>query len=417
MEKEVKKNKKKTIIITSVIGLLVILGIIVSILLIMFILPKKYIDTINTEYEQKQYEKVSIYNDKLGSIQNYLKDNNEYNKIQYKVKYSTAITLCKKKEYEKALTNLGEILTKDDEVNNKINDCKYELGRKYIEEEKFEEAIEKLQDIKNKEDLESIIDEAYYKLALKILERKDYKKALEIVNKTKNKENENIINTKKKIHYEYGKYSLSENDYNGGISQLEQAKDYEDANTLVINAYIEQAEKYIKDDNLKEAKQIYDYLPEDASHNGIDVATRKEQLDRFADLIEATGKKTATKSYCETKNIWKYDGRWTNWYIDTPDSSEYITTKITLNSDGTINIKGTANFYAYSNFSSLKEYCKAQIISKTIKIERVDDMPSSFDIDEYTKLRYSNGVFSIIYSKTDDYSTSFYNEYNSRVTY
>lgn len=106
-----------------------------------------------------------------------------------------------------------------------------------------------------------------------------------IVNKTKNKENENILNTKKKIHYEYGKYSLRKNDYNGGISQLEQAKDYEDANTLVINAYIEQAEKYIKDNNLKESKQIYDYLPEDASHNSIDVATRKEHLDRFAELM------------------------------------------------------------------------------------------------------------------------------------
>lgn len=406
------KSKKLLILITIIVIL------VATIICLILMYPSKCITSINDNYNSQQYDKVAKYDSKLNMLKNYLKEKEtEYNKIQYKVKLAKSLILIENSEYESALQQLLEIKETDEIVTNKINDCKYELGKKYLEEKQYDNALEFFQAVTNKEDINTLLDTTYSELALKCLEEKNYIQALEEIRKVTDKNNENYNNLKKQIHYEYGKYNLSRNDYNGGISQLEQAKDYEDANTLVNNAYIEKAEKYIKDGNLQEAKNIYNYLPEEIEHNGIKVSDRKNQLNKFASLIDITGKKYATKTYCESRNIWRYDGRWTNWHIDASDASEYIDTRLILNDDGTVTLKGTAYFYAFNNFSSLAEYCKANIVSRTIEIKNIHSIPSTYDIDENTKLLYSKGKFTIKYSKRDDYSTSFYNMYLSTVTY
>lgn len=276
-----------------------------------------------------------------------------------------------------------------------------------------------LEQNKTQEDIDAPIsdDKNHYNSALKFLGEKNYRQAMEEIKKVENKEYENFEQNKLQIYYEYGKHLLRQGDYNGGISTLESVLDYKDSNILVNNAYIELAEKHIKDGKLTEAKTIYDYLSPDLEYNGIKVSNRKSQLNKYIDLIKITGKKYATKSYCESRNVWKYDGRWTNWHNDTPDSSEYINTNLTLNNDGTVTLKGTAYFYVFNSFSSLRDYCKANIISKTFEIKNITSVPASYKIDENTQLLYSNGIFSIKYNKKDDYSTNFYNLYISTVTY
>lgn len=419
MEKDKKINSniklRKNLLIISISLIIIIVA---TTIWLIVIYPNNCIASISSNYDSQQYDKVAKYNSKLNMLKNYLKnDSKQYEEVLYKVKLSQALILFENNQFENALDELLDIQSPDETVNNKINDCKYELGKKYLSAEQYDKALEYLQEIINKEDINDLLDKIYYNLSLKYLEEKQYRQALDTIGKVKNKDSENFKNTKKQIHYEYGKYSLSQNDYNSGISNLEQAKDYEDANILVNNAYIEKAEKYIKEGNLVEAKNIYNYLPNEIEHNGIKVSDRKSQLNNFSSLIDVIGKKYATKTYCESKNIWRYDGRWTNWYIDTSDSSEYIDIKLILNNDGTATLKGTAYFYAFNNFSSLAEYCKANIISKTIEIKNIHSIPSTYKIDENTKLLYSKGKFTIKYSKRDDYSTSFYNMYLSTVTY
>lgn len=411
------KTKKKRLFIILVICLIVIITIFAIACFILFIYPKRCIAIIENNYKLQQYYNVSKYSSKLDLIKKYLNDDEKYNSVQYKVKISNAIKLFEENQFLNALTELEEIKAPDEVVYNKINECKYEIGKEYIEKEEYDIALSYLEEVENKDDINELKDKIYYNVSLKLLEEKEYVQAMEEIKKVNDKQNEKFKEIKKQIHYEYGKYLLSVGDYNGGISNLEQAKDYKDANTLVNNAYIEQAEKYIKAENFKEAKVIYDYLDEGLEYNEIKVSTRKKQLNKIEDMIEVTGKHYATKSYCESRNVWKYDGRWDSWYIDEPDSSEYIDLSLKLNDDGTVTLKGRAYFKAYNNFSTLKEYCLANIISRTIEIENINSIPSTYNIDENTKLLYSNGKFKIEYKKKDDYSINFYNVYSTTVTY
>lgn len=412
------KAKRITLIVTIIIVVICLIISISTWVIIKKILPQKYISFINENYDSTQYKKVAEYEPKLDIIKEYLKDDNdEYKKIEYKVRDSSATILVNTKNYEMALQELKKIELEDNNIQRKINDCKYELAKQYINKERYAPALKLLDDVVDKDDTIQLKDKAHFNLALVYLKSRDYSKSLEEINKISNDQYENLEITKKQINYEYGKYYFNIEKYESAISYLEQAKDYEDANTILNNAYIEKAEKYIKQGNIQEAKNIYNFLPNDIEYNEVKVSVRKNQISKFSNLINATGIKYATKSYCESRNVWRYDGRWDNWYIDVPDDSEYINTNITLNNDGTVTLKGTVYFYAFNNFSTLADYCKANIISKTIKLENLNSIASSYDLDDNTKLLYSNGVFSIKYSKRDDYSTSFYNLYMSSVTY
>lgn len=412
------KAKKITLIVTIIIVVTCLIISISNWVIVKRILPKKYISLINENYDSTQYEKVAEYASKLGTIKEYLKDNDDkYKNIEYKVKDSSATILFNNENYEMALQELEKIELEDNNIQRKINECKYELAKQYIDKERYTPALKLLNDVVDKNDINELKDKAHFNLALIYLKSREYSKSLEEIKKVSNEQYENLEITKKQINYEYGKYYFNIDKYESAISYLEQAKDYEDANTFLNNAYIEKAEKYIKQGNIQEARNIYNFLPNDIEYNGIKVNVRKNQINKFSGLIGATGIKYATKCYCESRNVWRYDGRWSNWHIDVPDNSEYINTSLTLNNDGTVTLKGTVYFYAFNNFSTLADYCKANIISKTIKLENLNSIASSYDLDDNTKLLYSNGVFSIKYSKRDDYSTSFYNLYMSSVTY
>lgn len=90
-------------------------------------------------------------------------------------------------DFYQALQKLQEIENKDTAVENKINDCNYELGKKYVEEEKYEEAIEHLIKVIDKEDVKGLKDKSYYNLAVKYLENKSYEEAINEITKVEDK--------------------------------------------------------------------------------------------------------------------------------------------------------------------------------------------------------------------------------------
>lgn len=420
-EAEVKKNKIKSLKKNKRLIMLVICLIIILVLVIIFInfaLPNIYITSINNNYNSNNYNKVARYNAKLNFIQNYLRnDNEEYKNIQYKVKYSLALTLFDNEQFERALNELSTIELLDEKVKNKINDCKYELGKKYLEDKEYDKAVEYLQEVTDKEDFNDLLNEAHYNLAIKYLENSEYIKAIKEIEKVNDKKYKDLEKTKKQIHYKYGIYSFNRGDYSEAVSQFKLAGNYEDAKTYINNAKILQAEELIDINEFSKAKDIYKGIPTDTEYKGIKASVRKKQLNTIEGILDDIGKKYATKTYCETRNVWKYDGRWESWYIDTPSSAEYINTSIELNDNGTFTLSGTAYFYAYNDFSSLAEYCVPELMSRTFEIENINKIPSKYSIDKNTDLLYSKGKFSIEYSKEDNYSINFYNVYSTTITY
>ena len=408
------KNKK------IIIGLAVILFILILIIIVSIkvILPLNYISSINKSYDLNQYENIIQYDKKINTIKNYLKNNiDEYRDIQYKIKYANAMVFVKNKQYDSAINELQQIESPNEDIQNKINDYKYELAKQYIDEKTYKKALELLKEVKNKEDITNLEDKIHYNLALQYFKSKNYKSAIEEAKEVKNQDYGNLKETIKQIYYEYGKDYFNKENYQAAISKFEIIKDYKDAKDYINKAYIGEAEIYMNANNYSQAKKIYDMIPNEAEYNGIKASKRKEQLNKIKNVLKVVGKKYATKTYCESRNVWKYDGRYDSWYIDKSNSSEYIEIDLKLNDNGTFTLTGTAYFYAFNNFSSLQKYCNASIISKDINIKNVKSIPSTYTIDENTKLLYSNGKFKIKYSKKDNYSVNFYNLYRSTVTY
>ena len=372
-------NKKSLIIIISVI-----IVIIIMVGFIKFIYPKSCISNINNNYSIQNYDKVVKYKSKLDFIKNYLKNDDEFNKINCKLKISEAIIEIENSNFKNALDSINNIEISDEVLNNKINE---------------------------------LLDEIHYNLAVEFLEDEDYKQAKEEIEQVKNNEYEKLQETKNNIYYEYAKQCFDKKDYEKAIVMFEKTKDYKESKTYINKSYIEQAESCIDYGNFKQAKKIYNSLPNKFKYNGIKVSTRKKQIKNIESVLKVIGKKEATKSYCQTKNVWKYDGRWDSWYIDEPSPLEYIELDLKLNDDGTFNLYGEVNFYAFDDFSTLQEYCVAKIVSKSIEMKNIKKIPATYKIDKYTKLLYSDGKFKIKYSEKDNYSINFYNLYTSTVTY
>ena len=418
MEKENNDKTKKIVII--VISAIILVAIILIGAFIIY--PNICISNINKNYSLEKYDKVASYSGKLGIIEQYLKNDDEkYIDVQYKVKLSEATLLLQNNNFYEALCRLEEIKKKNNAIKEKMNECNYELGKKYINEEKYEEAIKYLIQVTDKEDIKELKDKSYYNLAVRYLESKSYEEALQEIAKIEDKNYENLDKTEKKINYEYGKNLLKGEKYDDAIAILEKTKGYEDTNSYLSQAYMAKAEKTLKEKELNSEsfnsiKILYDKVADNTEYNGIKASTRKSQLNKVKGIIKAIGKKYATKSYTETRHVWKYDGRYDSWYIDKP-SSEYIETSLELNNDGTFTITGDIYFYAFNDFSSIQKYCTAKWCTRSIKIKNVKQIPSTYKIDDYTQLAYSNGKFKLKYSKKDDYSINFYNLYKTTVTY
>ena len=182
------------------------------------------------------------------------------------------------------------------------------------------------------------------------------------------------------------------------------------------------AEQYIddtkssKDSNFTKAKEIYASLPQDFVYNGISASARLNLLNNSQSLLDAMGTYKATANYIESRNIYRRNGSWDNWYIDQVESGQTLKLSCKLNSSNTFDIEGTVTFYKFNNYSSLSSACQAKQTSRSIEIKNVTSIPSTYQLDSYTTLTYSGGVFKLKYSQRDDYSAYFYNMYNSSVT-
>lgn len=415
---KINEDNKKRIKINKKVLLIIIFALLIFIVLLcrFLIYPILLIKSINNNYDLKQYEKVANYYDKIYIIRKFINNEDEYNIIDYKVKYSKALFLYDSKNFIEAENILNSILTPSKESSTLLNECYYNCALTYIADKDYTNAVKKLELVIGKDDKDSLLDDCYYNIAIELLKNKQFTDSLSMLKKIKNSNYEGLKDTEKKIYYEYGLSSYNSKDYSSAITQFEKIKGYNDVDKYYNTSCIIIAEKYIDSNDLNSAIQTYNKVPDDSEYNEINAGDRKNQLLRAYELNKVMGNKKATSTYIETRNVWKYDGRWDSWYID-QTSNEYIDISLKLNNDGSFDISGKAMFYVYDDFSSLAKYVKTKSKIKTFSFKNVYDIPNETWLDSETKFSYSNGTYKIDYYVEDNYSTNFYNIYKTTITY
>lgn len=410
------KTKIRNIAIISIV--VVIIGIIAIYVLPTFVLPGTYINKIETSYQNKEYKTTAKYLNKLSKIKGYLKDDSKkYEELEYKVNLASGITNFDDKKYEKALEVLENLKEKSDEINSKINDAHYELGKELLEKEQYQKALEHLEKVTNKDDAENLLDKTHFNVAIKKFENKDYSGANDEISKVKNTEYENFEDISKKIHYEYGKQCFEENIFEKALEQFELSAGYEDSDTYKAKCAVVRAENLIKDGKINEAKTLYDSISDDLEFNGIQVGNRKNQINEKQAFLNIAGEWKSTKEYLKSEHVWRYDGSSDYWYQDDIKPTSTLKINAYLNEDGSVSLKGTVGFYAYNSYSSIGAYCVAYLRTRNFEVNNVNEIPGTINLDENTNLTYSNGKFTVKYYKKDEYSANFYNVYSSTVTY
>ncbi|MBO5453502.1 MAG: zinc ribbon domain-containing protein [Clostridia bacterium] len=310
--------------------------------------------------------------------------------------YPTAIA-----EYELA----GNFL----DTNSKLNDTYYLYAETLYSEEKYYDAAINYNIVTNYEDTEQKLIQC----GTNLLDNKKYDNAVEVFEMV---ESDSVTQMKS---YASAMLSMQDGSYQEAKKSFIAAGDYSNSKTMVNACDLMLADKYCNEGKFDEALKIYNTLPEDFVYNEISVSGRKNLLLNSKPMLDAMGRWNASDNYIESRNIYKRTGSWDNWYYghDNVLSGQYIEVECTLNNDNTFDINGEVCFYKFDDYSSLSAYCKAKSTTRSINISNVTSIPSTFSIDSNTTLYYSNGIFSIKYSERDNYSSYFYNMYNSSVTY
>ena len=311
--------------------------------------------------------------------------------------YVTAIA-----EYEQASNFLN--------TKSKLSDAHYEYAEKLYSNKKYFDAASHY-------DKATTYDDADKKLVdcgTKLLNSKKYKDALTVFEMV---DDANSVSNMK--NYTSGMIKFEDGSYSESKQLFTSAEGYKDSNTMINACDLMTAEDHCKNGNFSEAKRIYASLPYGFSYNGISATGRLTLLNNSQPILNAVGTWTATDNYIETRNVYKRTGSWDSWYHghDNVLSGQELEIKCVLNTNNTFNIEVKATFYKFDDYSSLSEYCNAEKTTKTFTIRNVTSIPTSYYVDGNTYFYYTGGAFRIEYSERDNYSSYFYNLYNSSVTY
>jgi hypothetical protein len=217
--------------------------------------------------------------------------------------------------------------------------------------------------------------------------------------------------------YLYAETLFGEKNYQNAKRYYQEVGEYKEAKVKATACDLMEAEAEYKKGNLNAAKTAYGKLPSDFSFNGISVQERQAFLKNNESFVKICGTWKASKDRIETRHYYKRNGTFESWHLTNLQADQKIEVRCIPNANGTFTIKGSVSFYRYTNYASTSYLLNKTKDSKSFTISDVKKIPSSYAINSYTTLKYSNGVFSIKYSKNEDYSQYYYNQYNSSVTY
>ena len=326
-------KKKKTAIIGSVIGVIAVALVLVVALYFFpeYIAPQINLSKAESAFDSQDYATAVEYYEKSG-MENDAENNGQYT-------YAIAMTQYAANDYKAAaqtFSKTGGIL----ESNAKIYDC----GIALKDAEDYESAIDCFALISTDE---ANANKSYCE-GMVAYGKKNYSEAISKFNTAK-ATIEPAATILPQVYYEYGVSLFDKKDYSAAATQFEKAGDYSDSKTYITGCSLMEAEDLLLDGKLNEAKTAYSKLPQDFSFKNISVTNRVNAINSASAFASICGKWSPTKNYIESRNVYKRNGSWDNWYIDETISDQSLEVNCYLNSDGTVTIKGSVSFYRFTD--------------------------------------------------------------------
>ncbi len=269
-----------------------------------------------------------------------------------------------------------------------------EIGEKYVESEKYDEALEIFEYYPNSSELSS--NKAYdYVKGQKCIVEGDYENAALLLEKAldyRDAEDLYIM-----ASYECGLNAFKDRDYVIASEWLSKASGYKDADDILDGCKLSSVKVLVNQGNLNQAKEILDTIDDDIEYNGLSARTYKELLEKNIQWVQLCGKWILTGGQMRVTQSGSYYNHW--WYCDFDEGERNLEVRCAINDDGRVfvNLKGDISVYtSYSSLASL-------LTQGTVSVNTSQNMSSlgTAKIDDYTSMTLSKSGITINYKRND----------------
>lgn len=278
----------------------------------------------------------------------------------------------------------------------------YHGGIALMEKGDYAGAIQKFREADGHSDSAAQIGQCHYALGLAAMEQQDYltalgyfEDALDVADAWQCREQCAAL---------YAKDKLTQKDYGEAVTYFQIARDC-DPDNADYESYILlcQAEQSFAKGKLSEGMDYFDQIPTTFNPQEFSVPTRRNELRRYATFCAIEGTWNAGKyniNAVQSKNGWVT----TYYYPEGKLTGQTATVTCKLNADGTVTVSGSAKFYYFNTFPGGMYTDKTMTV--TWEIENLNYLPSTYSIDEHTKLYFTGGHVRVVYQNAIDNGTA-----------
>lgn len=279
----------------------------------------------------------------------------------------------------------------------------YHEGIGLMEKGDYAGAIQKLREADGYSDSAAQIGQCHYALGLAAMEQQDYLTALGYFEDAPDVAD--AWQYREQCAALYAKDKLTQKDYGEAVTYFQLARDCNPENGD-YEAYILlcQAEQSFAEGKLSEGMDYFDQIPTTFNPQEFSVPTRRNDLRRLATFRAIEGTWKAGKyniNAVQSKNGWVT----TYYYPEGKLTGQTAEVSCKLNADGTVTVSGSAKFYYFNTFPSSTMYTD-KTMTVTWEIENLNYLPSTYSIDEHTKLYFTGGHVRIVYQNAIDSGTA-----------
>lgn len=308
-------------------------------------------------------------------------------------------------DYDKAIEEFTAAEDYSD-ANARITETKqmkaYHGAIALMEKGDYAGAIQKFREADGYSDSAAQIGQCHYSLGLAAMEQKDYltalgyfEDALEVADARQYREACAAL---------YAKEKLTQKDYGEAVTYFQLAQDCNPDNAD-YGSYILlcQAEQSLADGKLSEGMDCFDRIPTTFAPQEFNVAARRNELRRYATFQAIEGSWNAGKyniNAVQSKNGWVT----TYYYPEGKLTGQTAEVRCKLNADGTVTVSGSAKFYYFNTFPN--SFYQDKTMTVTWEIENLSYLPSTYSIDEHTKLYFTGGHVRVVYQNAIDSGTA-----------
>ncbi|MBO4911005.1 MAG: hypothetical protein IKW90_02505 [Lachnospiraceae bacterium] len=357
------------------------------------------------------------------------------------VYYNLGAASLNKKAYDEAIdyfTKAGE----HKDAKSKLQVAHYSKGKDLVGKKQYEDAAKELKEAGDYADAVKFMD----KTIITLISNKDYDNAEKMADYSDPTTKDYLK------YYISGRKAYDSGDYEQAISEFEKAQGLKDSDTYIkasnyslgLDAIknsrfskaqdyftksgdyknskalynVSSGEYYILMGDYKEAINYYNKVSKDLKVDGVNIKSRKTFISRVSAFVKAAGDYSVKSNKITTTSVWRYDTSYKDtWEITKVVDGQYLVLKFSVNEDDTINLSGTVRYYRATNYSTLRDLLEGEYKTVDFQLKNLKSIPSSANIGENLTLKYKKGNFTVVYSKRDDYSSSFYNIYKTTVNF